>query len=62
MFTKPRFDRFTVRGLIWGTLSLAGLTYEIFFRARELFVILGYVFVLGISLYYILVLTDSSRR
>lgn len=62
MLHKPRWNRFTVRGLVWGTISLAGLTYEIFFRAREMFVILGYTLVLGISLYYIFALTQPSRK
>ncbi|NOZ57595.1 MAG: hypothetical protein GXO73_12500 [Calditrichaeota bacterium] len=62
VFPKVKLDRFTWRGLVWGTLSLAGLTYEIFFRARELFVILGYSLVLGISLYYIFVLRDEPHE
>jgi hypothetical protein len=48
--------------LAWGSLSLAGLVYEIFFRARELLVILGYSAVLGISLYYLLVLGRAARK
>ena len=62
MFPKPSFDRFTVRGLIWGTISLAGLTYEIFFRAREFLLIFGYGLVFGISLIYIFLLKDKVSR
>ncbi len=62
MHLKVKLDRFTWRGLAWGTVSLAGLTYEIFFRARELFVILGYSLVLAISLYYIFFLKDEPRE
>ncbi|MDZ7372394.1 MAG: hypothetical protein ONB23_00360 [candidate division KSB1 bacterium] len=62
MPTTRWVHKYVLRGLVWGSLSLAGLAYEMFFRAREPVVILGYVFVLGISVYYILVLGRAGKR
>lgn len=61
LWSKATFDRFTIRGLIWGSISLAGLVYEIFFRAREVVLIVGYGLVLGISLLYIFTLKDRPK-
>jgi hypothetical protein len=54
-------DRFTLRGLIYSAISVAGIGYELFFShpVRPLLII-GYVFVIGIGMIYIFILKDKK--
>ena len=44
-----KFDRYSIRGIIFSTLGVTGIVYEVFFRSREVFVIIlyGVVVILG---------------
>ena len=37
-----KFDRYSIRGIIFSTLGVAGIVYEVFYRSREVFVIVLY--------------------
>lgn len=56
-----KFDRYSIRGIIFMTLGLAGICYELFSsRPKELFVIILYGFVVSIGLLLIFRIKDHD--
>lgn len=54
-------DRFTLRGLIYSAIAAFGIGYEVLVsQPVRPFLILGYVFVIGVGMIYIFILKDKK--
>ncbi|MFZ5519484.1 MAG: hypothetical protein ACOY90_22830 [Candidatus Zhuqueibacterota bacterium] len=57
---KKKFDKNSIRGIIYSLISLAGLSYELFFSVQvRAFLIVMYSFTLAIGLLYLLFLKEQ---
>lgn len=55
-------DKFTVRGIIYSTISGLGLGYELFFiHPARLFLVVMYSLVIGIGMILIFVINDNDK-
>lgn len=60
---KRRYDKFTIRGFIYATIGLAGISYEVFFRdSSELIVIILYIGIIGIGIISIFRLREYNEH
>jgi hypothetical protein len=56
---KKKFDKFSVRGIVYSCLAIAGMSYELFFREPvRIFLILGYSVVLFVGIVCLLFLEE----
>ena len=57
-----RFDGFSIRGLVFSVLALAGMGYELFFSSRrELWIVAMYGLVLCLGLVLIFFVKDREE-
>jgi len=56
---KKKFDKFSVRGVVYSCLAIAGMGYELYFREPvRVFLILGYGVVLFVGIVCLLFLEE----